>query len=200
MNAETSVRLALREYLLAHRKRVPTAVDEFWVPQSNERADLALIGSDLRGYEIKTERDSLRRLPRQAAAYGRIFDRCTVVVGPRHTSASVDLLPEWWGVVEVSVNGQVSFDNIRKAQPNPELDPETLVRLLWRSEVQAALAGLNEKVTPSATRATMWRLLLERADVRELRMVVRRALRQRNGADARIPSRRFRQEIKDDAS
>jgi hypothetical protein len=200
MSAEASVRVALREHLLAPRKRVPTAVDEFWVPQSNERADLALIGGDLSGYEIKTERDTLRRLPRQAAAYGRVFDRCTVVIGPRHTSAAVGLLPEWWGVVEVSVNGHVSFDQIRMARQNSDVDPETLVRLLWRSEVQAALARLNVEVDPSATRGTMWRLLLERADVRELRMIVRRALRQRNGADARIPSRRFRQAASDDAN
>jgi hypothetical protein len=200
MSAEASVRVALREHLLAPRKRVPTAVDEFWVPQSNERADLALIGGDLSGYEIKTERDTLRRLPRQAAAYGRVFDRCTVVIGPRHTSGAIGLLPDWWGIVEVSVNGHVSFDQIRMARQNADVDPETLVRLLWRSEVQAALARLNVEVAPSATRGTMWRLLLERADVRELRMIVRRALRQRNGADARIPSRRFRQAASDDAS
>jgi hypothetical protein len=200
MSAEASVREALREHLLGSRKQLPTTVDEFWVPQSHERADLALIGGDLSGYEIKTERDTLRRLPRQAAAYGRVFDRCTAVIGARHTSATVGLLPEWWGVVEFSVNGHVSFDKIRPARQNADVDPETLVRLLWRSEVQSALVRLNVEVAPSATRGTMWRLLLERADVRELRTIVRRALRQRKGVDARIPSRRFRQAASEDAN
>jgi hypothetical protein len=110
------------------------------------------------------------------------------------------LLPEWWGVVEVSVNGHVAFEQIRPARQNSELDPETLVRLLWRSEVQSALVQLGVEVPASATRGTMWRLLLARAEIRELRGVVRCALRHRNGADARIPSRRFRQEVLNDVN
>ena len=200
MSNEAPVRAALREYLLKTRKQQPTSVDEFWVPQSHERADLALIGRELCGYEIKTERDTLRRLPRQAAAYGRVFDRCTVVTAPRHTKAAVGLLPEWWGVVEVSVNGHVAFEQIRPARQNSDLDPETLVRLLWRSEVQSALVRLGVAVPASATRGTMWRLLLARAEIPELRGVVRFALRRRNGADARIPSRRFRQEVLTDVN
>ena len=200
MSAEASVRAALRDHLLAARKRLPTAVDEFWVPQSNERADLALIGHDMSGYEIKTERDTLGRLPRQAAAYARVFDRCTVVLSARHTQSAVGLLPDWWGVFEVSVNGQVSFDHVRTAGQNSDVDPETLVRLLWRSEVQTALVQLGVEPAPSATRASMWRVLLERLDVGELKTIVRRALRQRDGAEARIPSSRFGQAARQDAN
>ena len=168
MSAEASVRAALRERLLASQKQPPTAVDEFWVPQSHERADLAIIGRDLRGFEIKTERDTLRRLPRRVAAYGRIFDRCTAVVAPRHVEGALVLLPEWWGVVEVSVNGHVEFDQIRPARQNIVLDPETLVRLLWRNEVKALFDHLGVESAATATRGTMWKLLLDRADLREL--------------------------------
>jgi peptidoglycan hydrolase-like protein with peptidoglycan-binding domain len=60
------------------------AVFEFWVPQSNGRADVAVIGTTMDGFEIKTERDSLRRLPRQADAYSRVFDHCHAVLAHRH--------------------------------------------------------------------------------------------------------------------
>ena len=199
MSAEASVRAALRQHLLAAQKHPLTPVDEFWVPQSHERADLALIGRELRGFEIKTERDTLRRLPRQVTAYGRVFDRCTAVVASRHLEGTVVHLPEWWGVIEVSTNGHVAFDEIRPARQNSELDPETLVRLLWRAEAHTALVQLGIETAPNATRNTMWKLLLARADLRELRGIVRRAIRNRSGADARIPSRRFRQAGLDNA-
>ena len=43
------------------------------MPRSNERAGIAVIGTRMDGFEIKTERDTLRRLPRQASAYARLL-------------------------------------------------------------------------------------------------------------------------------
>lgn len=200
MSTEAAVRSALKEYLMAAQKPELVAVNEFWVPQSHERADLALIGRELKGYEIKTERDTLLRLPRQALAYGRIFDRCTVVVASRHVEGAIRHLPEWWGVTEISTNGHVNFTNHRSARRNADLDPETLVRLLWRSEVMSALSKLGIDLPANASRMMMWQTLLDRADMRELRGIVRRALRHRDGRDARIRTRRFTQVGEDEAN
>lgn len=187
MTPEAAVRGALRQRLIAERKQVPNLFDEFWVPRSHERADVALVSREMNGYEIKTERDTLRRLPRQAAAYGRVFDRCTAVVASRHSSAVIDMLPEWWGVVEVSVNGSVNFTVARTARANPEVDPETLVRLLWREEAFIALVRLGAEPSPRSTRSALWTELLRLADLSRLRAAVRRALRHR--ASKPSPSR-----------
>lgn len=187
MTTEAVVRGALRQRLVADRKQAPNLFDEFWVPRSNERADVALVSREMNGYEIKTERDTLRRLPRQAPAYGRVFDRCTAVVASTHSPAVIDMLPEWWGVVEISVNGSVSFTVMRRARANPEVDPETLVRLLWREEVFIALVRLGAEPSPRATRSTLWTELLRLADLTQLRAAVRRALRHR--ASKPSPSR-----------
>lgn len=191
---EATVRRALRRHLLAEQKHPTETVDEFWVPRSNERADMAVIGRLLAGFEIKSERDSLRRLPRQVGAYGRVFDRCTVVVAAKHSDAAIAMLPDWWGVVQVSVNGSVTFAETRKARPNQAVDPEILVRLLWRDEVAAALTKLGAQPGPRATRSTLWRELLHLADLRQLRAAVRHALVRRVGADARTTSR-FKQPL-----
>jgi len=57
------------------------AVEEFWIPRSNERADVATIGSVIEAFEIKSDRDSLKRPPRQVIAYGRVFSRSDTSVG-----------------------------------------------------------------------------------------------------------------------
>jgi hypothetical protein len=167
-------------------------VDEFWVPRSNERADIAVIGSRMDGFEIKTERDSLRRLPRQVAAYGRLFDRCTAVIAARHREAAEQLLPPWWGVTTVSVKGSVTFAQIRASQPNLAVDPETLVRLLWKDEAMAAVTSLGGAPDPRASRASLWAHLLTAASLAQLKAAVRQALLRRDPAAARIPTRRFR--------
>jgi len=191
MGPEAVVRDALRERVLAAINGARDTVDELWVPRSHERADLAVIGRSLDGFEIKTERDTLRRLPRQIDAYGRLFDRCSVVVAEKHYDEATALLPDWWGITTVHVNGEVSFTEVREPRRNPGLDPEILVRLLWKDEVTIALVKLGGDPDERASRGSLWRDLLEAASLTQLRAAVRRALLDRDPARARIATRRF---------
>lgn len=65
------------------REAVVTA--EFSLGRSGIRADLALLADDeLVGIEIKTERDTLRRLPAQMDGYAKYFDHVVLVIAPCH--------------------------------------------------------------------------------------------------------------------
>jgi hypothetical protein len=167
------------------------AIDEFWVPRSHERADLAVIGRWMDGFEIKTERDTLRRLPRQVQAYTRLFDRCTVVVAEKHADRAADMLPDWWGITTVHVNGLVTFTPKRKPRRNHEVDAEVIVRLLWRDEVFDALRAFGADPDPRSSRNALWHALIQVATLVELRRLVRHALISRDPARARIATRRF---------
>jgi hypothetical protein len=192
MATEAIVRDALRKRALVAITGARDTVDEFWVPRSHERADLAVIGQFMDGFEIKTERDTLRRLPRQVEAYGRLFDRCSVVVAEKHRDEAATMVPAWWGITTVHVNGAVSFAEIRPPQRNRAIDPEILVRLLWKEEAITALMKLGAPPGEGASRGVLWRALLEAASVSQLRSAVRRALLSRDPARARIATRRFR--------
>lgn len=187
---EAVVRESLSHELLASLPRAE-ALYEFWVPRSHERADIAVIGPTMDGFEIKTERDTLKRLPRQAAAYARLFDRCYVVLADRHVEAALDILPMWWGVTVIRGGSTPEFERIREADVNPGVDPETLVRLLWRNEVHAALCAFGAPPDPGAGRFRMWEQLLDLVEVDVLKAAVREALIHRDPARARIPSRHF---------
>lgn len=184
------MRDALRGFLRTNDRTL--YIQEFWIPRSNERADLVLVQQSLRAFEIKTARDTLARLPRQVAAYGRVFDECAVVVADKHLTAAVELLPEWWGVVAYSTGeGAIAFRSIRDGCANRKIDPLTLVRLLWREEAKAALLSFGESSCASLGRSHMWDELLRRLDVNALRRVVRRSLSQRHPSSARIRTRHF---------
>lgn len=187
---EPEVRAALRSALhasLAHDQ----LVDEFWVPQSNERVDIVAIGSILRAFEIKTERDTLKRLPRQAGAYGRLFDQCIVVAASRHVAEAMAVVPPWWGVWKIVRDASVNFEELRQPGRNPHLDCETLVRLLWRDEVCAALIDLGATPPSTAGRSSMWASLLRLLDEGDIRRTVIQALLSRDPKKARISTRRF---------
>jgi hypothetical protein len=192
MSAEATVRSALRYRLMSDISGATDTVEEFWVPRSNERADLVLIGRSLDAYEIKTDRDTLQRLPRQVSAYGRLFDHCTAVVAGKHLDAASHLLPDWWGIILISDDERPTFEQKRAAKPNPTIDPQTLVRLLWRQDVAAALAELGHRPDPRASRGALWGELLDRSSISGLRATVRLAILNRDPAGARIPTRRFR--------
>jgi hypothetical protein len=191
MATEAVVRNALRERLLAAISGARETVDEFWVPRSYERADLAVIGRSMDGFEIKTERDTLRRLPRQVDAYGRLFDRCSVVIAEKHCDDATAMLPAWWGITTVYMNGGVNFTEVREPRRNSAVDPEILVRLLWKDEAITALAKLGAAPDERASRGALWRDLLETTSLSQLRAAVRRALLSRDPARARIATRRF---------
>jgi hypothetical protein len=190
MLTEAAVRDRLRHEVLATVGVPSHAAYEFWLPETNARADVAVIATALQGFEIKTERDTLKRLPRQAIAYGRLFDRCTVVLAERHLDAALGMLPDWWGVVTIQPDPDAAFRTVRPPQLNIGVDPEILVRLLWKEEVNALLCGLGAEPDREGGRSAMWRQLLTLADLESLKLAVCQALLRRNSAGGRHPAAR----------
>ena len=54
-------------------------IDELPICRHAARADLAVINGHFSGYEIKSDRDTLKRLGSQVDAYCRVFDYVAVV-------------------------------------------------------------------------------------------------------------------------
>lgn len=71
----------------AGKRRKPIITAEFSLGDSGVRADLAVFDSEFIGLEIKTERDTLRRLPAQMRAYSRFFHHAVAIVAPCHVKA-----------------------------------------------------------------------------------------------------------------
>ncbi len=174
---EAEIRSLLRSLVVADREDgVVGAVEEFWVPSVHVRADLVVIGRDLHAFEIKSDADTLKRLPRQVAGFSSLFDRCSIVLAPRHLAKAVEQVPEWWGI---AVAARERLDWQRHPEPNPSVEVERVVRLLWRDEVLSLLQGAG--ITPDLIggRAGMWRQALTSLDPAAIRDGVRKALASR---------------------
>lgn len=147
----------------------------------DSRVDVAVINGKLEGFEIKSDRDRLVRLPRQAAAYGRVFDRMTIVSCERHLARVMLSVPDWWGVEVVrSVQGVPRISRVRLPRANPGVESGAVVQLLWRDEVMAELERLDRAVgLRSKPRTVLWEVLADALPPRTLRAVVRDRLRSR---------------------
>ena len=100
---DTDIRAALRNKLTSTYGNHPETVvlDELGVCRGEVRVDVAVVNGKIHGYEIKSDRDSLRRLAGQVELYGKVLDQATLVVGERHFDAAAAMLPEWWGLLLV---------------------------------------------------------------------------------------------------
>jgi hypothetical protein len=144
------------------------------------RADLAAVNSAIWGYEIKSERDTLNRLPRQIEHYECIFDFCTVVAAERHLNYATQLVPSHWGIFAVhGCPGECSILEVRKPQRNPNRRIEQVIRLLWKNEVAKALRVRGIKVPRDIAVRSIWKML-GKLPVAEIDESVRVCLKSRN--------------------
>lgn len=118
---------------------------EFGVDHGSFRIDVITVSGDLHGYEIKSDADTLERLPEQVEAYSRVFNRVTLVVGVSHIFDALFIIPDWWGVklAKGCADGSVALSDIRIAQDNPSQDMMSLARLLWKQEVLEILESMG---------------------------------------------------------
>jgi len=180
---ELDIRNALRKHLDVVLEKDPTAliVEELGVCRGTVRVDLAVISETLKGFEIKSDKDTLKRLPSQAAAYNRVFDTVTIVVGPRHLKGVTDKVPSWWGILLFdNSDAQRGLQCFRPEDLNPDLDPLALAQLLWRDEVLGLLTakGLGAGMK-SKPRRYLWEALSKSCGLSDLREMVRSRLKAR---------------------
>ncbi|TFZ02987.1 hypothetical protein EZ313_17340 [Ramlibacter henchirensis] len=138
--------------------------EELQIEHGSARVDLALIGSELQAYELKSDADDFGRLHNQIHAYNRVFDRITIVTGPLHAQGALKIVPSWWGVMCVSRNaaGALVGETLREASLHDRQDPQSIAMLLWRDEALLALQAEAEQHKTS-TRATRTQLQAELA-------------------------------------
>ncbi len=142
------IRSALKEVLKKkHAKdKELKIIDELGVQHGSARVDIAVINGIMHGYEIKSDRDTLMRLPEQIEAYSDIFDQVTIVVGGKHFIDAFKMIPDWWGIetAHIDEEGSVFFNQIRKPENNPKQDSIAIARLLWRHEALDKLETLGK--------------------------------------------------------
>ena len=193
---DQDVRRAVRRRLDAKYGPDPDAriVEEMGIWSGSVRIDLAVINGELCGYELKSDRDTLQRLPFQAELYSKVFDRVELIIASRHAEHATKLVPDWWRITIARMKGdEVALSTVpgRLGRRNRSIDPLVVAQLLWKNE---ALAILEAHGAVRGYRSKRIGLIHKRvAEVlngEELRREVRRSLKER-------PANWLRQQVPD---
>ena len=173
----------IREALLRRKKteyarnKDVIVVEELGLAHAKSRIDIAVINGDIHGYEIKSDRDTLARLPNQLDIYRKTLQRLTIVCSNRYIEQVEFMVPEWVGLIEVHTGprGGISLCNFRRAKSNPDIDIKMVAHLLWRNEAVRLLSRyMPEKSLARKRRADLYQLIAERYSSKDLVCEIRR--------------------------
>ncbi|EGR1501814.1 sce7726 family protein [Vibrio parahaemolyticus] len=105
------------------------------------RADMVYCSSKLECFEIKSHNDSLKRLVSQGWQYEQTFDLVTLVCATKHLLPALDIIPEWWGVIEVTKSG--ALRSFRRTKSNPNISVSGMVDVLTNDESKQFLKAIG---------------------------------------------------------
>lgn len=160
------------EYLYKEDKDA-RIIEEFGVTHGAARVDIAVVNGVMHGYELKSDLDTLYRLPEQMRHYNSVFDQVTLVVGKNHVHEAMKIVPDWWGITIAKItdmDASVSFCEIRTAEQNPNQKDISIASLLWKDEALNILEEYGHaKGVRSKNRETVYSRLVEVLDMQTLK-------------------------------
>lgn len=184
---DRDVRAAVLDRLAIQHADDPTAqiIQEMGVWSGTVRVDIAVVNGELCGYELKSDSDTLERLPLQADIYSRVFDRVTLVVGERHAKKARAIIPKWWGVTIARMKaGAVELVDDRKGRVNPKRDASLVAELLSRDETILLLEKYDLATGWRSKRVSaLQQRLVESLTLAELLADVREAIKRRRSGE-----------------
>lgn len=131
-------------------------VDELNIPITKSRIDIAVVNGHLHGYEIKSSRDTLNRLPHQIEGYTKVFDYLTVISENNHHEKILEILPKWVGLgICIKTSNGYKIKTIRKPYFNRNKEGFYIAKLLWRDEIETIL---KDNEIPFHRKNTLWQL------------------------------------------
>ncbi|MEB5838798.1 sce7726 family protein [Pantoea dispersa] len=139
-------KIANELFLKKHKKNTATMVSEFRV--GSAKADCAIFNGKTTCYEIKTEFDTLKRLPEQISEYAKLFDEIYIVASRNHIDRIVDITPSHIGIIELTEKGFLR-DFRTASLINTPIDPVLMTQSLRRSEyveIASLIKGRNINV------------------------------------------------------
>lgn len=154
-------------------------IEEFGLCQGNARVDVAVINGSIHGYEIKSEKDTLKRLPVQKEYYNRTLDFVTLICEETHLEKAKEIIPHWWGIYKIKMCGKEkeSLEKIRSPQKNPSLDIEAVIQLLWKDEALDVLkAHKLARGMGNKKRSYIWKKLMDSISEERLKSIIRKKL------------------------
>lgn len=155
-------------------------VNEFNVCNGLARIDIAVLNGSIHGYEIKSDFDTLHRLPNQIYFYNKSLDRITLTTTRKHLSEAKKIVPKWWGILLAdNICERIEFKEIRKPKVNPQKNINAFLELLWKNELVQIIVSYNLKFNKNANREKLSGIIISNLKSNSIYKEVRYILKTR---------------------
>ena len=181
MNA-VEIRNVLHSYLYKINKKIKDTIiiDEMDLCSGLTRIDVATINGTIHGYEIKSDEDTLHRLPNQIKFYNKSLEKITIATNLSHLEIVENIIPEWWGILLIEKKGKiVKVRDIKEAMINPCIEDCSILELLWKDELLSIAEKFQIKINKSLTKRIMRKIIAQHLTVKQIILEVRQALKSR---------------------
>ena len=142
-------------YSSSHVDRDAVLISEMVVDNWSRRADVVLANGKLWCFEIKSELDSMSRLPGQIDTFTRSFEKLVVVVASKFEKPARAILPEGVGLWVEECDGSLKERIRPKVAP---LTKDAAIKAMTTAELRHLLACNGAAPTAGAQRADLSRL------------------------------------------
>lgn len=175
---DAEIRESLHKYLEKNNSSAETIiVDELNVCKGLARIDIAVINGLIHGYEIKSENDTLQRLPNQIKYYNKSLEKITISVNKCHLKKALEIIPGWWGIIVV--DNEENISEIREAGLNSFIDTESTLQLLWKDELIELMNRYNLTAKKNLPKSKLHKIILARLEKDIILNEIRQALKLR---------------------
>jgi len=175
---EADIKHALEKHLLSCHPIGAglNLIEELRLSGGAARADVVNV-TEMHCYEIKSQKDSLRRLVSQGSRYIRVFDRITLVTDPKHLDLALSILPSWWGIMLVPETENGELTELRAAGLNSLHVPGQIAKILTKDECLEILTveGLI-KGRKSQSLYRLQQFIAETFSIQNLKSLIKEAL------------------------
>lgn len=156
-------------------------LEELVICEGRARADVAIANGLFKGYEIKSDVDTLDRLSNQVKMYDATFDKCIIVVGKKFENKIEMYVPEHWGIISAYENkfGNISLKNIRSASFNKRITYGGLTDLLWSSELRLLMKNNKVRGYSNKTKPELVEMIESSVEFANLKQYTRETLKHR---------------------
>lgn len=167
----------LRRMNAQHDYRI---IEEMAVCDGDARVDVAVANGKLCGYEIKSNADTLDRLPLQQKCYDRTFDNVSIVVGEKFVDSIHLYVPEYWGIFVIKeAQNECRIKKVRAAKVNRNVEINALLELLWKEEIFALLKQHNIRGISGKNRRILRQIAIDNIKSKTIKDYVRETLKHR---------------------
>lgn len=161
-------------------------INELGICNGESRVDIAVANGRLCGYEIKSDKDTLDRLPGQIEAYDKTFDKIVIVVGKKYEDKILNIVPEYWGIEVAYLNRKstISLKKIRSAKINKNVEANSVLQLLWKEELKTLLKENNIKGLSNKNIKSLRDIAANTISFKKIKSYTREVIKAREGGRA----------------